>query len=141
MSFLDDMKKLAGYTKAGQEDAEVQRREARLRHINAQCERIAASLRSDIEKDARGEGHWKGHVMGFIQYWLVDENGGHLKLRKHWDRISLADIAATQGFGKVKAECAALGVKVDLREEPDEDASFDQETTIVSVILDVSGWG
>jgi hypothetical protein len=140
MSFLEDMKKLAAETRARQEDADVRRRAIRLADISAQCERFADSVRSDIEPDARGEGAFKGHVLGFIPYWLADEKGAHLQLR-HGNRITLADIAATPGFQRLQSECQMLGVNVRLREEADEDASIEQETTIVSVIVDVSGWG
>jgi len=53
--------------------------------------------------------------MGFIHHWLVDEEGGHLKITKRWDGITLADIAATPGFAELKAQCDFLGVTVGLR--------------------------
>lgn len=140
MSFLDKMKQIASETKTKQQTAEDERRERRLILINAQCERIIESLESDIEKDAHGEGSWKGHVMGFIHYWLENENHPHLKLEKHWDRISPSDIEALPGFTKLKARCDALGITMDLKEVDEEDESLRRETTVVSFIIDVGGW-
>ena len=145
MSFLDDMKRKTRETRvesrARQAEGDAARREARLGHISGQCAHLASSLRSEIERDARGERYPKWHAMGFSHHWLVDQEGGHLKITKHWDGITLADIAATPGFAELKAQCDFLGVIVGLREEPDDEASLEQETTVFSVIVAVSGWG
>jgi len=140
MSFLDKMKKIASETETKRKAGEDERRERRLSLINAQCERIIGSLESDIEKDARGEGSWEGHVMGFIHYWLEDENKTHLKLEKHWDPIHASDIEALPGFSKLKAHCDAHGITINLKEVDDEDESLRRETTVVSFIIDVGGW-
>lgn len=140
MSFLDKMKQIASETEAKQQTSQDERHKRRLNLIDAQFAHITESLQSDIEKDVRGEGSWKGHVMGFIHYWLEDENHSHLKAEKHWDHISLSDIEILPGFSKLRAHCDALGVALKLREVDDEDESFRRETTVVSFIVDVSGW-
>lgn len=116
MSFLNKMKRLASETEAKERTAKDDQRQRRLNLIDAQCERIIESLQSDIEKDAHGERSWDGHVMGFIDYCLQDENGSHLKLEKYGDRINATDIEALPGFTKLKAYCEVLGVTMELHE-------------------------
>lgn len=140
MSFLDKMKQIASETEVKQQTAQDERRKRRMNLIDAQFARIVESLQSDIEKNVRGEGTWKGQVMGFIHYWLEDENNSHLKVEKHWDRISSSDIEILPGFVKLKAHCDTLGVTMKLKEVSDEDESLCRDTTVVSFIVDVGGW-
>lgn len=79
MSFLDDIKNLAKQTQARAEDREVERRNKILSSISKQCHKWAKSVRSDIEKDAKGEGSWTGHSLGFLHYHFENEKVVFLK--------------------------------------------------------------
>lgn len=135
MSFLNKMKQLSSETEAKGRKVKDEHHKRTLNLIDAQCERIIGSIQSDIEKDAHGERSCGGGVMGWISYYLENENGGHLKLEKYGDRISGADIETLPGFAKLKTYCETLEVTMELHE-------FDAEpgSGLIVMSIDIDGW-
>lgn len=140
MSFLDDMKKIAKGTENKAETNEVERRNKILSNISKQCHKWASTVRNDIEKDAKGEGSWEGHSLGFLHYHFEDERGGLLKIEKYFDRIKAEDIEQTDGYKELKHMCESLGVSVTSKESDDIDESINRETTVVEYFVEIGTW-
>jgi len=116
----------------------MKKRNRRLESISEQCRVIAEKVAEDAERDARGEGEWKGHVLGFLMYHFQDEDGRYLRIYKYPDHIRADDILATSGFQTLRERCQELGLSVELMEEIDMDA--DAEEVITNYIIAVRGW-
>lgn len=143
-SFLDDMKRLTRETRARNEKraAAAAHRRALLERISAQCAKFAASLREEIERDARGERDREGNVVGSVDLWLHDEKGDSLTFKEDGDDdVTLGDIRATRGFTELQARCEELGVKVHLCESPLDSESESHGVRMFNAYVTVGGWG
>ena len=138
MSFIDKIRKLSGETEKQRKQTEHERRNRRLESISEQCRMNAEKVAEDVERDARGEGQWKGHVSGFVVYHFQDEDGRYLRIDKFLDDVRADDILATSGFQTLRERCQELGLSVELTEEIDMDA--DAEEVITNYIIEVRGW-
>lgn len=140
MSFLDDIKKLSGETKAKAAKKDQERRNLILSGMSRQCLEWSKSVRSDIEKDATGKGEWEGHSLGFLHYHFEKENGGLLKIEKFFDRIEPEDIINTHGYKELEHICNSLGVSITIKISDDLEESLARETTVVSYYIEVGNW-
>ena len=148
-NFVEKLDKLAQQTREHQETTALMRDSEIIAGIADQLKRIAKQIPSDAKADARGEGQWKGHVMGFSHYHLEDPRPlisdpdfhKHLMVEKSRSGVTIEKIKQTEAYKEIDRVCEALGLKVNLEETECENESIKQMTTMIGFLVHVSGWG
>jgi len=140
MSFLDEMKSIAAKTEAKRLVVADELRLRWLQEVDAHLSRIQKSLRSDIEKDAHGDGSWAGHVNGFVEYVLGDESHRQLHVDQPLASMGLTDIELLPEMIALRSQCAELGVTCAVQPSLHDNESYRSGSSKTHFVLTVSGW-
>ena len=116
--FIDKVKKIAAATREAQRREKHWAKRTALNRISKQLKDIAAGLEAAIENEAKENGS------GVLTYQIVhpethwDESGGIPQIPNNARAaIFEDDIRKTPAFGDLSAQCAKIGVKVELVEQ------------------------